>query len=113
MAHKIGEHWQGDTKVTWRDDGDKIGIHYSQNIDPVLDKIARINAEGGMRTQEGQGRLLYEFPVTLIMEHALERGIDYAALVAKVGFEDEWHAMGRKWAKLTVDGQRQYFSVSS
>ncbi len=112
MADKVGEHWQGDTKVTWNDDGDTLGIHYRQDITPVLERIAAMNRDGGTKAHGGMGRLLYEFPVTLVMEHAIERGIDYGALCAKVGYEDEWHAMGRKWSKLSLDRQRQYFSVT-
>ncbi len=111
MAHKVGEHWEGDTKVTWRDDGDTLGIHYQQDITPVLNRIAAMNLDGGTEAKEGLGRLLYEFPVTLIMEHAIERGIPYEGLVNKVGYEDEWHAMGRKWSKLSVDRRRTYFTV--
>lgn len=96
--------YEGDVQVTYGDDA----VRYSQNIDPVLDKIAAINNAGGNEATEGVGRLLYEFPVTLIMEHALERGIPWEHLAYRTGYDAEWHDMGRKWSKLTVNQRRKY-----
>ena len=109
MGRIIGEHYEGDVKVTYVDEGDGINIRYSQDITPVVDNIAAINADGGAQVNDGIGRLKYEFPITLIMEHAVERGIPFEALAYRAGaYEDEWDAMGKKWSKLSPQMKRKY-----
>ena len=110
MGRVIGEHYEGDVKVTYVQDGDGYAIQYNQDIAPTVDNVAALNADGGAQVNDGVGRLLYDFPITLIMEHATERGIPFEDLAYKAGaYEDEWHAMGRKWGKLSPQMKRQYF----
>ncbi len=109
MARLIGEHYEGDVRVSFVDNGDSIGIRYSQDIDHTLDKIAAINADGGAQTNDGVGRLKYEFPISLLMEHALERGIAWEKLAYSNDHDDEWPRMAQKWSKLSVDQKRTYF----
>ncbi len=101
--------YEGDVRVSYVDDGDKIGVRYQQDIDQTLDKIAAINAEGGAQTNDGMGRLKYEFPITLLMEHATERGIAWEKLAYSNEHDDEWPRMAAKWSKLSIDQKRTYF----
>ena len=108
MARIIGEHYEGDVKVSYVQDGDGFGIRYSQDIDNTLDKIAAINAEGGAQVNDGVGRLKYEFPITLLMEHATERGLSWEKLAYSNEHDDEWPRMAAKWSKLSPQMKRKY-----
>lgn len=108
MARLLGVDYEGDVRVSYVDDGDKIGVRYNQDIDHTLDKIAAINAEGGAQTNDGIGRLKYEFPITLIMEHATERGIPWEKLAYSSEYDSEWPVMATKWSKLTVEQRRRF-----
>jgi len=108
MARIIGEHYEGDVRVSWIDNGDTIGIRYSQDAQPVLDNVAAINANGGAQSNDGLGPMKYEFPMTLLMEHAIERGIPWEKLAYSNEYDGEWKIMGQKWSKLTVDQKRRY-----
>ena len=108
MARLIGTHYEGDVRVSFRADGDKIGISYEQDIDNTLDKIAAINAEGGAQTNDGVGRLKYEFPISLIMQHGIDRGIPWEKIAYGTGHDDEWPRMAAKWSKLSVEQRRKY-----
>lgn len=107
MARLIGGHYEGDVRVSYVDDGDGVSIRYSQDIDNTLDKIAAINAEG-VQANDGIGRLKYEFPITLLMEHATERGIPWEKLAYSNEHDEEWPRMAAKWSKLTVVQRRVY-----
>lgn len=107
MSRLIGEHYEGDVRVSYVDDGDGIAVRYSQDIDNTLDKIAAVNAEG-VQDNEGIGRLKYEFPITLLMEHATERGISWEKLAYSTDHDEEWPRMAAKWSKLTVQQRRKY-----
>ena len=109
MARLIGGHYEGDVRVSYRHDGDSIGVHYEQDIDHTLDKIAAINADGGAQVNDGVGALKYEFPISLIMAHAVERGISWEKLAYSSEHDEEWPRMALKWSKLTVEQQRNYY----
>ena len=108
MARLIGTDYEGDVRVSFRDDGDRIGIHYEQDIDNTLDKIAAINADGGAQANDGLGVLKYEFPITLIMQHGTERGIPWEAIAYGNDHNDEWPRMAAKWSKLSIEQRRKY-----
>ncbi len=109
MARLLGEHYEGDVRVSHMLESDgSVRLHYSQDIDNTLDKIAAINADGGAQANDGMGSLKYEFPITLLMEHAAERGIAWERLAYSNDHDDEWPRMAAKWSKLTVDQRRKY-----
>ena len=109
MGRIIGEHYEGDVKVTYVDEGDGINIRYSQDVTPVLDNIASINADGGARMNDGIGRLKYDFPISLLMKHATQRGISWEKLAYSTEYDSEWKVMGEKWSKLTPEQKRTYY----
>lgn len=109
MARLLGSHLEGDdVQVDWFDTGDNITIRYSQDAQPVLDRIAAINASGGASSLDGLGTPKYEFPITLIQEHAIERGIAWEKIAYGNEHDDEWPRMARKWSKLTIHQKRRY-----
>jgi hypothetical protein len=109
MARLIGSHLEGDdVRVSWFDDGDHIAIRYSQDVQPVLDRVAAINADGGALALDGLGTPKYEFPITLIQEHAIERGIPWEKIAYSNEHDDEWPRMALKWARLTIGQKRKY-----
>jgi hypothetical protein len=108
MPRLIGEHTEGDVKVSWIDNGDSIGIRYSQDAEPVLDNIAAINASGGAPVNDGLGVAKYEFPITLIQAHAIERGIPWEKIAYSNEYDSEWPLMARKWSKLTFEQRKKY-----
>ncbi len=114
MARILGVDYEGDVRVSFVESADgEIGIRYSQDIDNTLDHIAAINADGGAQVNDGFGVLKYEFPITLIMEHAMERGLSWEKLAYQAGYDDEWKLMGEKWSKLAPAMKRQYLGVGA
>ncbi len=113
-ARLIAEDFEGDTRIRWYQDGEQITIQHTQDMQPLLDEIASINADGGAPTNDGIGALKYEFPETLIMEHAIERGLSFSKLAFEPSkdMDKEWEAMARKWSKLSIERQRQYYGIS-
>lgn len=108
MARLLGSHLEGDdVNVSWFEDGDNITVRYSQDAQPVLDNIAAINAAGGAIALDGMVPK-YEFPITLIQAHALERGIPWEKIAYGNEHDDEWPRMARKWSKLTIQQKRKY-----
>lgn len=105
---KIGEHYEGDVRVSWFDDGDNIRIRYRQDAQPILDAIAAINADGGAPANDGIGAPKYEFPITLIQEHGIERGIPWEKIAYSNEYDSEWPLMAQKWGKLTIQQRRKY-----
>lgn len=108
MARLLGTDYEGDVRVSYVQDGDDLGIRYSQDITPVLDNIAALNAAGGAPVHDGLGVLKYEFPISLLMEHAIERGISWEKLAYSSEHDEEWPRMASKWSRLTVEQQRRY-----
>ncbi len=115
MPRLIGEEFDGDTRIRWFGDADTISIQYLQDIQPLLDRIADTNAEGGTPTNDGIGALKYEFPEEFIMEHAFERGLSFNELAYKPSkdMDKEWERMAQKWSKLRIERQRKYFGFTA
>lgn len=114
MPRLIADEVEGDTRIRWSQDGDQITIQHTQDIEPLLDRIAAENADGGVPTNDGIGALKYEFPETLIMEHAIERGLSFQKLAYEPSkdMDKEWAAMASKWSKLSIERRRQYYGVA-
>lgn len=115
MARLIGEDTDGPTRIRWFQDGDQIAIQHSQDIEPLLNRIAATNADGGTPTNEGMGALKYEFPEEFIMEHAAERGLSFKELAYTPckEMDKEWERMAQKWGKLRIERRRKYFGLSA
>ncbi len=108
MARIIGEHYEGDVKVTWRDDGDQIGIHYEQDIQSVVDKIAASNADGGAEMTEGLGVPKYEVPVTIAMEYCAKRGIPWEKFCYSNEYDSEWPLLAKEYSKLVYAAKHKF-----
>lgn len=102
MGRILGEHFEDDTRVTWVDDGDAVGVHYSQDVEPVIDKIAAANAEGG-KTNEGIGRPKYEVPVTIAMAYCEKRGIPWEKFLYSNEYDAEWPKLAAEHNKLVYE----------
>lgn len=107
MARLIGEHYEGDVRVRWRDDGDKIGVEYHQDIEPAIDKVAAGNLDG-VQTHDGLGKPKYEVPVTVAMAYCEQRGIPWEKFAYTNEYDAEWPKLAAEYAKLVYNSRSRY-----
>jgi hypothetical protein len=111
MAKLIGEHFEGDVRVQWVDDGDNIGVHYKQDISSVIDQVAAVNAAGGAQINDGLGVPKYEVPVTVAMAYCVKRGIPWEKFCYSNDYDSEWPLLAKEYSKLVYDAKTKFHTV--
>jgi YD repeat-containing protein len=66
-----------------------VGVRRTQDVEPFLDHIARVNQEG-VEEVEGLGLMSYDVPITVAIQWAQERGVPWEVLAFSKQYEDEW-----------------------
>jgi len=112
MPRLIGEHYEGDVRVSMVEAGDGFEVHYSQDITPVIDNIAAINADGGAPMNEGIGVPKYEVPVTVAMAYCEKRGIPWEKFCYTNEYDSEWPKLAQEYTKLVFDAKRKFHGVT-
>ncbi len=106
MARILGVDYEGDVRVSYVDDGDAIGVHYEQDVQSVVDKIAAENADGGVAAHEGVGRPKYEVPVTIAMEYCAKRGIPWQKFCYTNEYDSEWPKLAAEYSKFRFEHRK-------
>lgn len=99
MPRILGVEYEGDVRVTYEQDGDNIGVRYSQDVTSIIDKIAAENADGGMKAVEGIGRPKYEVPVSIAMDYCTKRGIPWEKFCYSNEYDSEWPRLAAEYSK--------------
>lgn len=113
MGRIIGQHDEGDVRVTWHDDGDAINIRYTQDIQSVVDGVAAINAAGGATINDGLGVPKYEIPVTVAMDYCGRRGIPWEKFLYSDEYDAEWPRLAKEYSKLVYDARTKFHTVGA
>lgn len=104
MIRMIGQHWEGDVRVTWWGDDvtHEVTIERYQDVQLSLDKVAAVNSEG-VKTHDGLGRPVAEIPVTVAMKFCEDRGIPWEKFLYGNEYDDQFRRFCAEHARLTYD----------
>lgn len=110
MADIIGQHLEGDVKVTWLTDGERIGIKREQDVQALVDNVAAANANG-IVTTDGMGRPVIEMPLVLAMDWCAKRGIPWEKFLYSNEYDAEWKRFAVEHSKLTYQVRARHMAV--
>ena len=100
--------YEGDVRVDYVDEGDRVSVRYSQDIDNTLDKIAASNADGGIKAHDGIGRPKYEVPVTIAMDYCNKRGIPWEKFLYSNEYDAEWPKLAAEYSALVYHHRKAF-----
>ena len=106
----IGEHWEGDVRVRWWDDGDKIHVERWQDAEKALEQVAALNSHG-MPTLDGLGAPIAEIPLGAAMEFCQARGIPWEKFLYGNEYDEEYKRFAAEYSRLAYERQRTQFQV--
>lgn len=111
MSRLIGEHYEGDVRVRWRQQGDEITIERSQDGQEAVDLVSAVNAEGA-QTIDGLGRPVLEVPVVAAMAWAQQRGIPWEKLLYSNEYDGEFKRFAQDHSKLAYRSAKRVHAVA-
>lgn len=108
MKHLIGQHWEGDVRVTWWGDDvtHEVTIERWQDAELTLNKVAAVNLDGAPEV-EGLGKAVAEIPVTVAMEYCEKRGIPWEKLLYSNEYDAEFRRFIAEYSKLRYENHRK------
>ena len=81
-----------------------VTIRRTQEVDPIIDAVAREHNETGGHLIDGIGRHIGTLPLTVVQDYAQKRGIPWEALAYGNEYNDELKALCRSHTKLSPSG---------
>lgn len=104
----LGGYDEGGVRITWHADHDnKVVVQRSQDVEPVLDMVAAVNAEG-VRSTDGIGRPVVEMPIALAIAWCDERGIPWEKFLYTRDYDAEWLRFATEHKRLAYAAPRTY-----
>lgn len=113
MRHMIGQHWEGDVRVTWWGDDitNEVTIERWQDAQRALDMVAAVNSEGAP-TIDGLGKPIAEVPIGAAMEFCEKRGIPWEQFLYGNRYDDEYKRFAADYSKLAYRSAKSVHAVS-
>lgn len=111
MSRLIGEHYEGDVRVRYVQQGDDLTVERHQDAQAVVDRVSGMNSHG-MKTHEGLGKPIAEIPMVVLMDYCAKRGIPWEKMAYSNDYDTEFKAMAREYAKLQYAPDKPHFAVS-
>ncbi|WP_324807219.1 hypothetical protein SH584_11485 [Sphingomonas sp. LY29] len=113
MIRKIGQHWEGDVRVTWYGDDvtKEVTVERWQDPQRAVDMVAAVNAEGGGKTIDGLGKPVVEVPIVAAMDFAARRGIPWEKLLYSNDYDEEFKRFAAEHSKLTYQNAKSVHTV--
>lgn len=108
----IGEHWEGDVRVShyFDDATHQYTVERWQDPQSTVDMVAAVNAEGAT-TIDGLGKPIGEIPVVKAQQWAAERGIPWEKLLYSNEYDDQLRLFLKEHQKLAYIGRKTLHSV--
>ena len=94
---------------TFEIDGETVGVRHTQDVEPILDHVARAN-QAGVHAIEGLGAPAFEVPITVAMEFCRKRGIPWERFLYSQEYDHEWVRFGQEYSRLAYTPQKKTFS---
>lgn len=110
MARLIGEHWEGDVRVRWKESCGEIAVERHQDAQSAVDLVAAINAEGAT-TIDGLGKPVGEVPVVVWIDWCAARGLDWEKLHQGAELDAEFKRCIAAHSKLRYDTRKSVHAV--
>jgi len=110
MARLIGQHLEGDVRVSWLQDDDTIGIKREQDIEAVVDNVSAANANG-VQTIDGVGRPVIEMPLVLAMDWCEKRGIPWEKFLYSNEYDAEWKRFAAEHSRLAYQTKPKHVAL--
>lgn len=112
MIRVIGQHWEGDVRVTWYGDDveNKVTVERWQDPQAALDLVAAVNAEGAP-TIDGLGKPIAEVPVTVAMQFCEGRGIPWEKFLYGNEYDGEFKRFAAEYTKLAYSNSKSVHTV--
>lgn len=100
MSKLIGQHYEGDVRVRWTEDGEgNINVARHQDAQAAVDLVAAVNRDGAP-THDGLGKPIGEVPIVAAMDWAAQRGIPWEKLLYGNEYDSEFKAFIREHSRL-------------
>lgn len=110
MTRIIGQHYEGDIRVTWHQQGDELVIERHQDAQAAVDMVAAVNAEGAP-TIDGLGKPVVEVPVVEAMAWAERRGIPWEKLLYSNDYDAEFKKFAQEHSRLRYQAAKSVHTV--
>ncbi len=114
MRRMIGQHWEGDVRVTWWGDDvtNTVTVERWQDPTKALELVAAVNAEGGGKTIDGLGKPVAEVPIVAAMAFCEERGIPWEKFLYGNDYDSEFKRFAFEHSKLAYRNAKSVHAVS-
>lgn len=89
----------------------EVTVSRSQDVQSAVDMVQAVNADGGVRSQDGLGLPVAEVPVIVAMEWAEKRGIPWEKLLYTNEYDDQFKRFCREHSKLQYQNARRLVPV--
>jgi hypothetical protein len=108
----IGQHWEGDVRVTWWGDDvtHEVTVEHWQDPQRVLDMVAGVNSDGAP-TIDGLGKPVVEVTVVTAMAFCNERGIPWEKFLYGNDYDSEFKLFAAQHSKLAYKNAKSVHAV--
>lgn len=113
MRHLIGQHWEGDVRVTWWGDDatNEVTIERWQDAQQTIDMVAAVNSEGAP-TIDGLGKPIAEVPIGAALEFCEKRGIPWEKFLYSNQYDEEYKRFAAEYSKLAYQSAKRVHAAA-
>ena len=111
MSRIIGEHYEGDVRVRYVQQGEELTVERSQDAQAVVERVAGMNSHG-MKTLDGLGKPVAEVPLVAMMDWCAMRGIPWERMAYSNDYDKEFKQFVAEHTRLQYAPEKSHFSVT-